>query len=253
MTPPPPPHAVELHDLWFSYGERPVLEQVTLTIPAGEMVSVVGPNGGGKTTFLRLCLGLLRPSRGQIHVLGRLPEQARGQVGYVPQNFSFDFRFPATVLDVVRMGRLGRGRAFGFFSAEDRRRAMQALEEVALADLAGRPVAALSGGQRQRVLIARALCTDPGLLLLDEPTAGIDAASQQELTDLLQRIRGQMTVILVTHDLNFVHGGTERVLCINRRAAVHPTSELSSESASHLYGGRVRLVHHDRSLDHEGL
>lgn len=162
--------AIEISGLSFGFDSLLVLEKVDLTIPKGDFVSMVGPNGGGKTTLLRLILGLLRPERGTVRVFGKPPAEARRLIGYMPQYAHLDPRFPVRVLDVALMGCLGRH--LGPFSRADRARAREALGEVGLADYAKRSFSALSGGQRQRVLIARALACEPRLLLLDEPKIG---------------------------------------------------------------------------------
>jgi zinc transport system ATP-binding protein len=238
-------HAIHLSGLSFSFDGEPVIESADLVVEAGEFVTVVGPNGGGKTTLLRLILGLLTPDSGTVAVFGRPPAQARRRMGYVPQHAHADPEFPARVLDVVLMGRLGRTRLLGGYSREDARSAVRALQEVELAEHCRRPFASLSGGQRQRTLIARALCSDPDVLLLDEPTANLDVVMENELYRILDRLRERLTVLLVSHDLAFVSGFTDRVACVNRTVAVHTTSEVTPELINELYGRDVRFVRHD--------
>ena len=237
--------AVMISDVSFSYDGTPVLEAANLTVDCGEFVTVVGPNGGGKSTLLRLVLGLLQPARGSISVFGCRPEEAKPRMGYVPQHLDTDPSFPATVLDVVLMGRLGRTRTFGTYTKEDARAAMESLVDVELTDLARRPFSKLSGGQRQRTLIARALVSEPDILLLDEPAASLDVAMEKELYDILQRLKERLTVLLVSHDLAFVSGFTDTVACVNRTVAVHTTSEVTPELINDLYGRDVRFVRHD--------
>ncbi|MBS3734844.1 MAG: ATP-binding cassette domain-containing protein [Phycisphaerae bacterium] len=210
------------------------------------MISVVGPNGGGKTTLLKLILGLLHPDRGQVRVLGALPEQARRRVGYTPQHTAVDAQFPASVTDVVLMGRLGHTRRIGPFTRMDRTAALEALEEVDLADLRRRPFAALSGGQQQRAIIARALVGSPELLLLDEPTAGLDVAAEQRLYDLLRRLNERMTIVMTSHDIGIVSQLVGRVICVKGTTEIHPTEELTGEMLRDLYATDVRMVRHDR-------
>jgi zinc transport system ATP-binding protein len=237
--------AIAIEGLTFTYDGVTVLEDVDLTVRHGAMDCMVGPNGGGKTTLLRLMLGLLRPNEGQVRVLGRPPAEVRRRIGYMPQHAHHDPQFPVTVMDVVLMGRLERHWG-GPYRRDDKRAALDALDEVGMADLSGRLFNALSGGQRQRVLIARALTCEPELLLLDEPTANVDVAVESRLYEILQELNKRMTILVATHDLGFVADIVERVICVNRRVVVHPTSEITGEVLQDIYGGDVRAVHHDR-------
>ena len=227
----------------FSYDGTPVLRDVNVCIPRGDLVCVIGPNGGGKTTFVKLALGLLEPTAGRVETLGQAPEDARPRIGYMPQRVHLDPQFPVSVMDVVLMGRLGQTRGFGRYSRQDRECAGQALEEVTVADLARRPFAALSGGQRQRVLIARALACEPELLLLDEPTASLDPGVQEDLYRLLARLSSRLTIIMVSHDVGFVSVFFKTVVCIHGHAHVHPSGELTEQRVADMYGRPVRLVH----------
>ena len=237
-----------LHDVTFSYGGAPALENVSLSVGDREAVSVVGPNGGGKTTMIKLILGLLTPQRGDVRVFGQSPRRARLRIGYMPQHVQYDPQFPVTVMDIVLMGRLGqaaRGRVLGWYGREDRRAALDALGQVGMDHFGRQSFATLSGGQRQRVLIARALCCNPDLLLLDEPTSNIDSAVEARLLDLLRELNRRMTILMVSHDLGFVSGLVESVICVNRRVVVHPTSQMTGDAIRDIYGGEVRMVHHD--------
>jgi zinc transport system ATP-binding protein len=237
---------IALDNVSFAYPQGgPVLEDVSLAIGDRDFASVVGPNGGGKTTLLRLILGLLEPSRGTVRIFGRPPAAARPWIGYMPQHPQHDPHFPVSVRDVVLMGRLSPGHPRGPFGRPDKQAAVHALGEVGIADLKDRPFAALSGGQRQRVLIARALACAPRLLLLDEPTANLDLHVEGELYDLLRELSRRLTVVLVSHDLAFVSGWVRTVVCVKRRVMVHPTSEVTPEIIREMYGGDVRLVRHD--------
>jgi len=246
---------VVLEDVSFSYGQTLVLEGVGLSIGQGDFACVVGPNGGGKTTLLKLILGLLKPSGGSVRVLGADPVRARARVGYVPQHWTFDLQFPMQVIDVVLMGRMGGGRWYGQHRAADRKAACDALAEMGLAALAERSFGALSGGQRQRVLIARALASAPELLLLDEPTANVDVKAGSDLLQLLKHLNARMTVVMVTHDLGFVSSLVNRVVCVNRTVAVHPMSELTGDVIAAMYGSDVAMIRHDHRCcthDHGG-
>jgi zinc transport system ATP-binding protein len=241
------PAVVELRGVSFSYTGEPVLQGVSFEVLPGEFVSAVGPNGGGKTTLLRLVLGTVHPDAGEVRVFGGPPERARGRVGYVPQYARFDPLFPVTVLDVVRMGRVGNFVA-GPYRREDREAAEEALATVGLSELRRRPFATLSGGERQRVLIARALATHPELLLLDEPTASVDRAATAKLYDLLVELARRLTILLVSHDTGVVSKFVSGVLCVNRTVAKHPVSRLTGEMLSELYGADIALVRHEEEL-----
>ncbi|MHC4598683.1 MAG: metal ABC transporter ATP-binding protein [Planctomycetota bacterium] len=236
---------IELEDVAFAYDGHPVLEDVHLTVVERDFVSLVGPNGGGKTTLLKLFLGLLKPTRGRVRVFGGPPSRTRHRIGYVPQHFQFDPKFPISAMDVVLMGRFRGSLPVGPFRRRDRAAAEEALGQVEMRDLAGRPFATLSGGQRQRALVARALATEPELLLLDEPTSNVDAAVQEELYSLLSRLNDRLTLVVVTHDVGFVSTVVKSVVCVNRSLVVHPTSEVSGEMICNLYGSDVRMVRHD--------
>ncbi len=239
---------IELKEVTFSYDGQPVLERVSLEVVPGEFLALVGPNGGGKTTLLKLILGLLAPQEGVVSVFGQPPAKARGRIGYLPQHAFVDPGFPVSVAEVVLMGRLGPGAGLGPWPRRDRRAALKALEQVEAADLAGRGFSSLSGGQRQRVLIARALAADPELLLLDEPTAGVDPRGEKDVLELLAGLNSRVTVLLVTHDLHFVSPYVNQVACVNRRVVLHPTQEVDDELIAGLYGRPMRRVRHDRHL-----
>lgn len=236
---------IELENVWFAYNGSFVLEDVNLLVNERDFLSIVGPNAGGKTTILRLILGLIKPTRGSVKVFGNSPVKARPRIGYMPQHTSLDPLFPVSVLDVVLMGRLGTGMHFGFHTNADREAAAQALKRVELYDIRHRPFSELSGGQSQRVLIARALVSGPELLLLDEPTANVDIAVETELYDLLDQLNKKMTIVLVTHDLGFVSRYVKNVACVNRRVVGHPTCEISGEMINEIYGSDVHIIRHD--------
>jgi zinc transport system ATP-binding protein len=243
------PPLLELRDVQFSYGAAPVLQNVNLAITSREPLSIVGPNGGGKTTLLRLLLGLLKPQRGTVRVLGEPPQRSRRRIGYMPQHLQYDAQFPISVLEVVLMGRLGARKGF-FYNARDREIASRVLAEVDLGGLEKRPFSALSGGQRQRVLIARALACEPDLLLLDEPTANVDAAIEERLLRTLQELHERMAIIIVSHDLGFVSQLVKEVICVNKRVFLHKTAELTGEIMQSLYGADIQAVEHNHGHGH---
>lgn len=241
---------VEMSGVHFSYNTELVLEDVNITVPHLDLCAIVGPNGGGKTTLLKLMLGLLKPDCGEIRVFGKRPRDVRTRIGYVPQDFSYDRRLPITALDVVLMGRLGVDSAVGPWTGDARERAAEALEAVDVAHLAERRFVDASAGQQQRVLIARALATDPDMLMLDEPTASLDVAAEREIYDLLRDLNECMTIVLVTHDLGFVSHVVKSVLCVKRQVKRHPTSEMSDitgELLEEMFGSDRRVVRHDQS------
>lgn len=239
-------NVVELEQITFGYDSKPVISEVSLQIRERDFVWVVGPNGGGKTTLVKLILGLLRPKQGRVTVFGKPPAEIRERIGYMPQHVTLDDKFPFTVLDVALMGRLGCDRGVGRYSRQDREVASSALSQVGLADLGRRPIRELSGGQLRRLLIARALTAEPELLILDEPTANLDRGVERDLFDILHQLNQKLTVILVSHDPAFVSDFVEEVVCVNRQVSIHPTSALEGELVDELYGRQVRLVRHDQ-------
>jgi len=231
--------AVELDGVDFSYDGAPVLEAVSLRVPAGHFTALIGPNGAGKSTCLRLMLGLLRPDAGTVRVFGRPPGDSGEPVGYVPQRVRIPAGFPLTTLDVVLMGRYGRLGLVRRPGAEDRARAREALGQVDLEHAADRPFRDLSGGQQQRGLIARALAGEPRLLLLDEPTAGLDPAARARFYTLvcdLQRARG-LTLLCASHDVDLVAEHADALILLDRkiRAAGAPARVLESSALARSY------------------
>ena len=242
---------IEINNLAFSYDTVPVLEDVNLKVKHGEFATIVGPNGGGKTTLLMLLLGILKPVQGKIAVLGSTPEKARLRVGYMPQHADLDPQFPVTVMDVVLLGRLGR-RFGGRYSKEDRQLALKALAEVQLESMVRTAFSTLSGGQKQRALIARALCCNPEMLLLDEPTANIDPEVEENLLTILQELNQRMTILLVSHDMGFVSRVVKSVICVNRRVLIHPTSRVDGTLIKDVYGDDYCMVRHDHRCSEKG-
>lgn len=236
--------AVKLVDVSFAYDGPAVLEGVNLELGEGEFLGVVGPNAGGKSTLLKLVLGLLEPQAGQVQVLGRPPREGRKQIGYVSQYPTFRRDFPISVAHAVLMGRLRHGWLPGRFRNRDREIARQAMEETEVVNLAGRQLYTLSGGQLQRVLLARALACEPRILILDEPTANIDMRIETDIFDLLEQLNRRMTIIVVSHDIGFISRYVNRVACLNRSLMCHHTADIDGKVISELYGSEVRMVEH---------
>jgi len=244
------PPAIEVRDLWLSFGGWNVLEAIDLTVKQGEFLGLIGPNGAGKTVLLRVLLGLIKPDRGSVRVLGKSPRTARGNVAYVPQHAAFDRLFPIHVLDVALMGRLGRSRLLRPYTADDRQKARQALDTVGIADLEHRQIGELSGGQLQRVLIARALAVNSRVLLLDEPTANLDSTVAGHLYELLGELAGELTIVLVDHDIGVMSRHVQSVGCLNRRLHHHHGAHPSQEMLEQAYGYPVDVVVHDHDHGH---
>ncbi len=240
--------AIEIDRVDFSYNGQPVLRQVDLRIEAGDCVAFLGPNGGGKTTLIKLCLGLLRPGSGRIRLLGRDTSQGLepilGRIGYVPQDLSLNPGFPITVLDLVLTGRLSPQRSRFRFDSADRAVARRALEEVGLWDRRSWRMDRLSGGQRQRVMIARALVTEPELIFLDEPTASVDKEWQVRLYHLFKELNRTSTLVVVSHDLSIISSYVKSVACINQSLHYHPRPEITADMISQTYQCPVELVAH---------
>lgn len=236
--------AIEVEGLSFSYGDTPVLEDLTLSVERGEFLGLIGPNAGGKSTLLKLILGLLQPISGAIRVLGRPPAEGRRHLGYVPQHPTFPRDFPISVEQVVLMGRLGLGSSLGWYRSADRVAARKALAEVEALDLARRRIGTLSGGQLQRVLLARALVCAPEILILDEPTANIDQRMENDIFDFLAALKSRLTIVVVSHDIAFISGYVDRVACLNRTLICHETDAVDGDLIHRLYEGEVRSVAH---------
>ena len=241
---------IEVRDVSFAYADRPVIDDVSLTIEAGDFLGLVGPNGSGKTTLLELMIGLREPDRGSVSLFGE-PAHASGErdrVGFVPQNAGdSDGEMPVTVREVVRMGRYPR-KLLGRFGDADRTAVADAMRRVDITDLAERRVGRLSGGQRQRVFIARALAADADLLALDEPTVGVDAESREAFYTLLGELNDEgIAIILIEHDIGVVTTHASEIACLNRELYFHgdPETFVETNALADAYGGTQSVVHHD--------
>jgi zinc transport system ATP-binding protein len=238
------PAVISFDQVSYAYGRSNVLEDICVDIEAEEFFGVIGPNAAGKSTMLKLMLGMLTPDKGTIRVLGESPQRASKQIGYVPQSPSFPRNFPINVEDVVLLGRLGKTRRMGGFSKNDREIALKALRVVEIADLTATPIKDLSGGQVQRMLIARALAGEPEILVLDEPTANIDVQAEENIFSLLKQYNKHMTIIVVSHDIAFISGYVNRVGCLNKTLVCHETEAISGKTIEELYGAPVKMIQH---------
>ena len=242
---------VEIEKVSFRYGEVSVLEDIDLTVEPGDFLGIIGPNGSGKTTLLRIMLGLLTPTSGQVRLFGHPPASLKqwGRLGYVPQKVAFDPSLPVTVGEVVTSGLVATLGLLRRVRAAERRRVGDVLAQVGMTAYASARVGALSVGQQQRVLIARALVSDPELLILDEPTGGVDPEAQTSFYALLHHLNREreVTLILVSHDIGVVAKEVTRLACLNRRLIFHgrPGDFLSDAALAALYGPAVRVVSHE--------
>lgn len=240
---------LRVENVTVAYNGRVALRDATFTVLGGERVAVVGPNGAGKSTLFKAIVGLLPLQSGRVEVFGCDPRREQASVGYVPQREDVDLAFPVTVSDVVMMGRV---RHIGWLrrpSRRDREAVRRALEQVGLTELASRPLGELSGGQVQRTFIARALAQEAPLLLMDEPFAGVDAASEEAILYLLDRLRErQVTVLLATHDLQMAAGWSDRVLLLNGEVIAYgpPADVLRPDALRRVYGGQLTLWEHEQ-------
>jgi len=236
---------LEIHDLTVAYRNKPVLWGIDLVAPAGKLIGIVGPNGAGKSTLIKACMGLLPCSSGWVTAFGRPVTQSLKRVGYVPQRESVDWDFPVSVMDVVLMGRYGRIGLFKRPSQEDRRIARDCLEQVQMLPFSDRQISNLSGGQQQRVFLARALAQESDLYFMDEPFAGVDAATESAIISLLQGLRSRgKTIFVVHHDLPTARTYFDWLLLLNMRVvAFGPTEEVfTPELLQKTYGGRLTIL-----------
>lgn len=234
---------VEIKDLCYSTGGQDILHEINLEVHQGDFISIIGPNGGGKTTLLKLILGLLKPTRGTIRVKSQEPNSNSATIGYVPQHVNHNLSFPVTALDVVLMGTYDSTRRMRSSSTrEERGAALDILDKLGIADCAGKKIIALSGGQRQRLLIARALISRPELLVLDEPTASIDTKGQTEFYELLKELNKELTILMVSHDLLIVSSYAKSVVCLNWKMHYHQPFGSSGEVLDAFYSCSVEEI-----------
>jgi zinc transport system ATP-binding protein len=237
-------NVIDLKDIWVSYGGVTVLESVNLTVKDKDFLAIIGPNGGGKSTLLKVILGLIRPDKGSVNLLGGRPAKTRKDVGYVPQYHSSNLDFPITVWDVVLMGRLSHKGPLQRYTEDDRNAATEALKTVGMLDLKDRQIGELSGGQKQRVFIARSLVTKPKLLILDEPSTGIDSRMQKEFYELLNKLKSEIAIVMVTHDISAISVYVDKIGCLNRKFHYHDDKEISPHDLEVSYQCPVELIAH---------
>jgi zinc transport system ATP-binding protein len=235
---------VEARGLWYAYNKNPILKDVNLTIRNRDFLAIIGPNGGGKTTLLKLFIGILKPDRGSIRVFGQSPQEAAPRIGYVPQDIHVNKGFPISVEDVVLMGGIrGRG-GWRRFSKGDRARAQSVLEHVAMWEHRKRPMKELSGGQRQRVYVARALAAEPELLFLDEPMSNVDTTGQTEFYTLLKELNDKVTIVLVSHDFMVLSSYIKSVACVSGQVFFHDAPQITKDMLQKAYHCPVELIAH---------
>lgn len=244
--------AISVQDVSVRYGENLALDRIQFEVNPQEIVSVVGPNGSGKTTLIHTILGLIDPFQGIVRVFGDSPRKARnqGRIGFLPQETAADLRFPVSAYDVVAMAVSAQKRLFHFLSSSDRSKVMEALEKVQMDGSSQAHFGSLSGGQKQRILIARALAVQPRLLILDEPSTGLDIVAQESFYTLLQQLRNTegLTILFVSHDIGAVSGVVDRIACLNRKIHFHgkPSYCVPSDALEKVFGKDVQFVYHDR-------
>jgi zinc transport system ATP-binding protein len=237
--------AISVENVTFSYSGQKIIDHASFSINRGDFLGIIGPNGGGKTTLLRLMLGLLKPDSGTITVCGVSPVKQRGRIGYIPQETGQNKTFPISVFDVVLMGLSGRRGLGRRYTHDDRNKAGEMIGRLGLSALVKKPIAQLSGGQRQRALLARAMVANPEMLFLDEPTANVDTQGEGDIYKYLKQLNDTgVTIVLVTHNTNVLSQYVRSVACINRELYFHPDGHLDHDSISKTFGCQVDLIAH---------
>jgi len=244
---------IEIKNLYVAYDDNLVLENINLDIYEKDFIAILGPNGGGKSTLLKALLGLLQIKTGSIKIYGKRPNESRNLFGYVPQENKFDWQFPISVIDVVLSGRLKFKKNFNFFySKNDFEIAEELLKKFGLLDWKNKHISELSGGQKKRVFICRALVTESDILLLDEPTAELDAHIENCIYDFLKELNSKKTIILVTHDIGIISGYVSKVCCLNKKLFYHHSGKITGEMLQNAYHCPVDLIAHG-NLPHRVL
>lgn len=235
--------AVHTDNLSVYYDKNSALTNISLDIVEGEYVGIIGPNGGGKSTFLKAVTGLIPTSSGNVEIYGNNIKKRKTVIGYVPQFSTLDKSFPITLLEVVMAGCLKRGKSLFYkYTKEDKKNAMELIKKVGMENLQNRRISELSGGEFQRMLIARALAVNPSILFLDEPTASVDIASRNQIYTLLSELNKSMTIILVTHDLLAISSEVSRLICINKKLIYNGKPEITEKIVNNLYGCPLNII-----------
>ena len=236
---------IEVQNVTLGRNGQKILDNVSLRVDSGDFYAIIGPNGGGKTTLLKIILGILEPHAGSIQLLGGSPREKRRLCGYVPQFRTFDFRYPITVRDMVLSGRLGHIPGIRKkYRPVDIQMANEAMEKMGVCDLGDRQICNLSGGEQQSAIIARALAGGPRILLLDEPTVFVDAPTEEHFYDILEDLRSSMTMVLVTHDIGVISTHVTKVACLNHQIYTHGTNEITEDMIMSAYQCPVDLIAH---------
>ncbi|MDK2893058.1 metal ABC transporter ATP-binding protein [Methanohalophilus sp.] len=237
---------IDIRNVSVYYGSDsiPALKEVNLKVFRGDFLGIIGPNGGGKSTLLKVLLGLIKPDSGDVRVFGEEPAKARKYIGYVPQKSAYQPDFPVSVREVVLMGRLGKHMLLKNYSQKDLEAVDNALQKVKMLDFKNRQISELSGGQQQRVFIARALVREPEILLLDEPVSGIDEMMQKEFYEILTDLKSKVTIIMVSHDLTAISNYVDKIACLNQTLFFHGSKEIPESDLKQAYCCPVELIAH---------
>ncbi len=220
---------IELSSVFFTYEKSIILEDISLRVLEKDFLTIVGPNGGGKTTLLKLIMGFLKPVKGSINIFGKPPKINKARIGYVPQFAAYKEDFPLNALDVVLTGLLDKESFLPWYSKQDKNAALSVMDKLGILNLAKEKIGTLSGGQKQRVLIARALVSNPAILLLDEPTASVDPKNEKHIYEFLKEMNDDITILLVTHDVTFVSHYANSVACLNKKISVNTVKKIPGQ------------------------
>lgn len=236
--------AIEVENVYFRYETTPILEEINFKVEEKDFVGIIGPNGGGKTTLIKILIGLLKPEKGTVKIFGEPISKQNKYVGYVPQLFNFDNNFPINVRDVVLMGRLKPGLLLTKAKNKDQQIVEECLAKVDMLQYKNELIGNLSGGQKQRVLIARALSVQPKILILDEPTASVDSKAGRNFYELLRKLNEDITIIMVSHDIGVISQYVKKIACLNKKLVFHNSKEISREMLEATYKCPVDLIAH---------